>query len=142
MKDIHWNLDSFMEIGSRHLVCEDYVLVDQVKQAVIICDGCSSSPHTDLGARILAHCARRVLLDNRLECYDLGRQVVNRAWQVLESMDGHLSQSSLDATLLIGYVVGQSIRVFIYGDGMVAARDLDGNIDIRVFILQVMPRDI
>lgn len=41
--------------GVGHDVCQDYALV--VADGVVLSDGCSSAPHTDLGARLLCHAA-------------------------------------------------------------------------------------
>lgn len=58
------NTDSYFEIGTSHNICEDYALsgtTDTVAYA-IVCDGCSSSKHSDVGARLLAHIAKDLIL--------------------------------------------------------------------------------
>lgn len=61
--------DSYFEIGSSHEVCQDYALSGQIGEDIgyaIVTDGCTMSHkacnQVDLGARILAHSARDVLL--------------------------------------------------------------------------------
>jgi len=55
--------DAAFTIGKTHKVCEDYAVAGDGKgrgagASAWLCDGCSSSPHTDIGARLLAHAAR------------------------------------------------------------------------------------
>ncbi len=55
--------DAAFTIGKTHKVCEDYAVTGgdggAETASVWLCDGCSSSPHTDVGARLLAHAARK-----------------------------------------------------------------------------------
>lgn len=54
------NSDVYFTIGKSHKVCEDYALAGSNKHRgsyAIISDGCSSSDHTDVGARLLCHTA-------------------------------------------------------------------------------------
>lgn len=45
--------DAVYKIGASHRVCQDYALASE--NAVVVCDGCSSGRHVDVGARVLAH---------------------------------------------------------------------------------------
>lgn len=50
--------DAGFVIGKTHKVCQDYALAGDDSgnfPSVWLSDGCSSSPHTDIGARLLAH---------------------------------------------------------------------------------------
>src|SRR5215203_2249321 len=51
------NTDCFFNIGATHSVCQDYVVASPY---LILSDGCSSSPDTDIGARLLVKAAERV----------------------------------------------------------------------------------
>ena len=54
------NADCYYEIGYSHTVCEDYALAGKINNDIsfaIVCDGCSASPHVDVGARILTYAA-------------------------------------------------------------------------------------
>ncbi len=57
--------DSFFTIGKSHDICEDYacngVFNDEIAY-VIVCDGCSSSTHTDFGSRILSKSIEKNLM--------------------------------------------------------------------------------
>jgi len=54
------NADSYFEIGSTHLVCQDYALSGLYKDMCygIVSDGCSSAENSEIGAQILCHGAR------------------------------------------------------------------------------------
>lgn len=45
--------DAVYKIGASHKVCQDYAITTPNK--VVICDGCSTGRHVDVGARVLAH---------------------------------------------------------------------------------------
>ena len=59
--------DAFFAIGSTHDICQDYALALNIsnRSLLIVSDGCSASPSTDIGARILSRCAAQVLLEER-----------------------------------------------------------------------------
>ena len=51
------NTDSIFLQGSDHQVCEDYATdfgSSEKNKRIIVCDGCSGSSMTDVGARLLA----------------------------------------------------------------------------------------
>ena len=55
-------IDSYFTNGKVNKVCQDYVIHGETPVPyVILCDGCSSSKFTDVGARILAHSAKEAL---------------------------------------------------------------------------------
>ena len=43
--------DSYFKIGKTHLICQDYALHSEGH--ISLSDGCSSSPNTDIGSRLL-----------------------------------------------------------------------------------------
>ena len=54
---MEWRTDAFFSIGKTHMVCQDYARSGTTRAGhpyAIVCDGCSSSPDTDLGSRFLA----------------------------------------------------------------------------------------
>lgn len=133
--------DSHFLIGHSHRVCEDYALSgiteDGFTHYAIISDGCSDSKKhhskakTDLGARILAHCAVRAINNIFTELFDvsnlhriMGKIIINNAQRVIRDLG--LPEASLDATLIISIVTRDgSSFVFFYGDGTVAYRKDD-----------------
>ena len=119
--------DTYYSIGSTHLVCEDYAWSDRDRDGnafVLVADGCSSSPDTDVGARLLCHSAARMLRSGHgLVLAHVIEQAAGGAEQL------GLSPDCLDATLLAARVVADTIRVSLAGDGAVVARRHDGAIE-------------
>ncbi|KKK85109.1 hypothetical protein LCGC14_2776610, partial [marine sediment metagenome] len=115
------HVDHFMEIGSSHKVCEDYILsgMDPVPH-VILADGCSSSENTDVGARLLCYVAKQYLNVHLKAGIDLnwetaGRVIIHETEEIAWNMG--LNANALDATLIMAWVEDNFIRVFMYGDG-------------------------
>lgn len=112
------SVDHFFTIGKTHKVCEDYAIsgIDPIPY-LIIADGCSSSPNTDIGSRILAHIAKDILktTEGNLNYHLLGSLVVRLARETIEPLG--LSNLCLDSTLIIAFKFNSSWQVFVYGDG-------------------------
>ncbi|HOB61032.1 MAG TPA: protein phosphatase 2C domain-containing protein [Candidatus Competibacteraceae bacterium] len=130
-------LDSHFTIGKLHLCCQDYVYQGWAGfPYVILADGCSSAPDSDVGARLLALNARRLLPQFALAARDeaerharhwrLGRRIVRRAARQVRDLGMNLS--ILDATLLVAWCDGVTVYVHLYGDGCLAVRRLDGGV--------------
>jgi hypothetical protein len=130
-------LDSYYTIGKLHLFCEDYVGQGwQPFPYVILADGCSAAPDSDLGARLLVLNTRRLLPRFALKGYDqaertarhwsFGRRVIRRAARQVRDLG--VDTAVLDATLLIAWCDGESINVHLYGDGCIATRQADGTV--------------
>ncbi len=116
--------DAYYRMGHAHKVCEDYALQGTVPFPwLIVCDGCSSSLHTDVGARILAHIAARHLQDckNALDYKGFGQAVIEQAYQHTQSL--RLPPACLDATLLLARQQDESVQVWLYGDGHILLKD-------------------
>jgi len=58
-----FNTDHYYEIGYGHTFCQDYALSGSYGNMsyAIVCDGCSGSDQSDVGARLLCHIAERTL---------------------------------------------------------------------------------
>ncbi|MCB1918486.1 MAG: protein phosphatase 2C domain-containing protein [Candidatus Competibacteraceae bacterium] len=130
-------LDSYYTIGKLHLFCEDYVGQGwQPLPYVILADGCSAAPDSDLGARLLVLTARRLLPRFALKGYDLaertvrhwslGRRIIRRAARQVRDLG--VDTAVLDATLLIAWCDGEAIHSHLYGDGCIATRQADGSV--------------
>lgn len=107
--------DSIFRIGKGHSVCEDYAL--HFPGGIVVSDGCSSSPHTDVGARLLSFLAKNeTLLANTLNIDNFG-SIANQLKKI--SVDLYLFHEFFDATLLIALYIERlnQIRVITYGDG-------------------------
>ncbi len=130
-------VDQYRKIASGKSICEDYIISKQSPERnyVILSDGCSSSKHTDVGARILVHLAEKYLnqLDHELltdyginEYHAIGNRVIIAAKLMMEFFVK--DNTWLDASLSIMFNNGNDIHVFMYGDGYVITKDLDGDI--------------
>ena len=127
-------LDSHYTIGQLHLFCQDYVCHGwEPYPYVLLSDGCSAAPDSDVGARLLVLNARRVLPRfmaaatdeaGRRACHwRLGRRIVRRAARQARELG---ADNVLDATLLIAWCDGATVYVHLYGDGCLVARRADG----------------
>ncbi|EIJ41248.1 hypothetical protein BegalDRAFT_0328 [Beggiatoa alba B18LD] len=124
--------DSFFTIGKTHVVCEDYALHgDSPTPFLIVCDGCSSSPNSDVGARILALTAKTLVekqVDNLISDYYLfGQRLIKQAADIAQKLP--ISLSVLDATTLIAYQTADSVRIYVYGDGTILLKNQSDKID-------------
>jgi hypothetical protein len=131
------NIDVFSSIGKTHQVCEDYVMKgDKPFPYVILCDGCSSSRNTDVGARILANSMKMAIEKTYIrpyiappshmtpppfEYYSLGHTTIAIAKTVSNTME--MNDDCLDATVVVGMLVNNVIWVYVYGDGAILYYD-------------------
>lgn len=111
------NADAHFAIGKTHTVCQDYAIGIGSPCMAVLSDGCSTSSHTDYGARILS----------RLAVLHGVQEAVAHAVQVIEPLA--LPTSCLNATLMLAKwnEVMRSVRVEVAGDGVVVARRRDGS---------------
>jgi serine/threonine protein phosphatase PrpC len=117
------NANHEFQIGHDHKVCEDYALseVNGNRAFAIICDGCSSSVFSDVGARILAHAARETLYETPMdaECFNsFGSRAIVTAQDTIKGLPALAKTNVLNATLLVSWINDNKLTVFMYGDGM------------------------
>jgi hypothetical protein len=118
------NSDAFYTIGKTHKVCQDYALAGRSKSGkafAIVSDGCSSSPHTDVGARLLVWAAREMLEKDISP--DI-KQIIRRAAALATLCS--LPQTCLDATLLIAHEKSGFIKINMWGDGIIVFQNRQG----------------
>jgi len=106
--------DSAYVIGAGHEVCQDYARAAGTHNGeayAVVSDGCSSSPDTDIGARIwvLAACGRQ---PGSPEIHEVAVHGVPR-----------LDPRALDATLLHLHVARGVVYCALAGDGVFAWRE-------------------
>ncbi len=133
-------LDSYYTIGQSHRVCQDYGRHGWIPcPHVILSDGCSAEPDSDIGARLLVLNAHS-LLPQFLACSDLneteqtalhqqlGEQIVQRA--AGQARDMGVDETVLDATLLVAWRDRTSVYVHLYGDGCILTKTIDGEVAV------------
>lgn len=125
------NTDSCFFQGFSHKVCQDYSLAGTFGSAkrhyLIVSDGCSGSKGTDVGSRILAHCAlNNIMTANGLPDYTtFGKRVIRDAAHVCTGVLG-VSDEMLNATLLVCVEKEDGDFIaYIYGDGCVMQKHGD-----------------
>jgi protein phosphatase 2C-like protein len=120
--------DSFFRMGSTHHVCQDYAASGESNGLTYaaLSDGCSSSPDTDFGARFLVQAFR-----NEVEWDPSALSLAAAASKMAEAAG--LSNSCLDATLLMVIMGDMHAEIWRAGDGVVAWRRRDG----RCFFNQI-----
>jgi hypothetical protein len=123
--------DHYRTGKSRHKSCEDYTLSgSEPMPYLIVCDGCSSSPQTDIGAMLLAVSARNHIREMITsdsvppDYHTFGHEVIRRAAASAALLG--IPQPSLDATLLAAVYIGGHVFVYVYGDGFVITTGRDG----------------
>jgi len=123
--------DSYFRMGQAHKVCEDYALHGTAPFPwLVVCDGCSASTNTDVGARLLAWSAAKYLqhCQKPLDYHDVGQTVIEMASQRANLLG--LTSSCLDATLLLAIQQDNTIRVLQYGDGHIVLKDTTGKVKL------------
>lgn len=120
--------DTFFTGGTGHKVCQDYArhgrMPEDNRVYAIVSDGCSSSPDTDVGARILTLSAAQCIEGNlpwrttpdSLRPRDIALIAMGR-------VPPPVSLNCLDATLLIAEETFDGVRVWVCGDGVIVARE-------------------
>jgi len=95
----------------------------------ILCDGCSSSKNSDVGARLLAFSAKKSIGDilkpvletlptDMEELYKLfGLRSIIDAWKAACSL--FLNIECLDSTLILEFYKNKKVYCFVYGDGTI-----------------------
>jgi hypothetical protein len=130
------NTDSGFHIGKTHAVCQDYVIngYDDISKLhyIFLADGCSSSPQTDVGARVLCHAAKSQLIYRHSSLLDIDEQRVIDTSHVTCNMLG-IPNTCLDATFISMLSNEEEIGINIIGDGAVALKDKNNIIRIISF---------
>ncbi len=111
------NTDHAFYIGNHHKVCQDYALSGLTANGAyaIVCDGCSSSPNSDFGARIIAHIAAKSPFTG-LDLWDLDTVILPQIASARTLLD---DERTLDSTLIVAWVINGVFNVRIFGDGFI-----------------------
>lgn len=133
------NAGTAFAIGATHKVCQDYAVAGNgearqnvfVGPYVLLSDGCSGSPDTDIGARLLVKAGEQVLTHFSCTTTDsslLHEEAARRAllWAILTGL--HIQ--SVDATLVTAHVNGEELIIGCSGDGVIALESKSGAVDV------------
>jgi len=107
------NSDHIIRIGKTHKLCQDYARCSN--NIVIVSDGCSSSPDSDFGARLITKIAENFHSKYTLYGEDFYQSIINKAHYL--SLELELNQFALDATFLSIRNIEDKLIVDIVGDG-------------------------
>ena len=132
------NADSVFKIGATHAVCQDYVIAGNegtnsssanAGSYVILSDGCSSSPNSDIGARLLVKAMDQALSGNatrEVEELHRGSALTALDWAELIGVPSE----AVDATLMTAHVCGDELIVACSGDGVIVLESNAGVLDV------------
>lgn len=125
------NVGHCFEIGSTHLVCQDYCLSGSFEKENktyyygILSDGCSSSKNTDVGSRLLTFHSLNILktfpdeIISGLFKLDRIKDLILKQIEVNNLFKDLINENVYDATLLMFLSDEDSVRVMTFGDGNV-----------------------
>jgi hypothetical protein len=138
------NADSAFIIGATHAVCQDYAVAGNGLPAqhtpsagsfaspyLILSDGCSSSPDTDIGARLLAKAAEQLLLVGvRPLAHELAEMHSESALRALIWAElAGLRLQAVDATLITAHLSDDEFIIGCSGDGVIVLQSWAGAVD-------------
>jgi len=125
------NADTTFMIGATHAICQDYSLASNLSHAsyLVLSDGCSTSPDTDIGARLLVRAtAQAKLIQAEEDISALHQSASSQALQWAQCIG--LQPQSVDATLLTLYCDGEDLVVGASGDGVIILQSHSGSRDV------------
>ncbi len=128
------NTDSALNIGSRHSLCQDYVIARNSSTNsggpyVMLSDGCSSSPDTDIGARLLVKAAEKIFTEHGVDDVE---QLHKDAARLALGWAGSIgvAAEAVDATLMSAHVSGEHLIIACSGDGVILLESQTGTLDL------------
>lgn len=112
---------SYFFIGKTHEICQDYATNNI--NSVIVCDGCSGSPNTDFGSRILSNLFIQSNLDFNFLKYSNSDliSIICKANDISSWLG--MPNNCLDSTVLYAQANDEYINVLVIGDGTIAIID-------------------
>jgi serine/threonine protein phosphatase PrpC len=126
------NANGAFVIGRTHDVCQDYASAGFLQEGAfaVVADGCSSSPDTDVGARLLVKAAE--LLVEKLDTHSedtvewYHATAVGQAFAHADVLG--VDSRCVDATLLTVRARGRQFIATCFGDGAIVLKDRAGEI--------------
>jgi|SRR5215510_1906137 len=124
------NADCTFVIGTTHTVCQDYAIaLNHSKESyVVLSDGCSTSPDTDIGSRLMVRAGSQALLNLDQDFTALHKAASGQALQWTQTIG--LVPQSADATLLTVYCNGEELIIGVSGDGVIILESRSGTKDV------------
>lgn len=127
----------FYTMGRTHQICEDFAIQGEIPiPFIVICDGCSASYQSDLGAYILASTSKRIIENSAswpLDYLSFGQKLIVEASQTIETMKAttamKVTTEALDATVILAFFHQGAIQVYMYGDGALLLKDKSGHVN-------------
>ena len=120
--------DAAFIIGKTHKFCQDYAIASDERSAIAsvwLSDGCSSSPHTDIGARLLTHGMKEQIATVEKVSFTCAVHAsLTRAAKTVQQMG--LPLECMDATLLGLIWTSETLQTVLYGDGAIVYGRTDG----------------
>lgn len=137
--------DSYYAIGKSHTVCQDVARHGDGKRPFIaVCDGCSGSPQTELGAQVLAQTIATLLQPDslsreylfraealnlvedaeRCQVRSFGLPAIYAAAHLCDAL--RAPRDALDATLMVAAQTEMQVQAAIWGDGAIMWRQRSG----------------
>ncbi len=119
-------INSLFVKGEDHKICQDYALHGtEPYPYLIVCDGSSSSPQSEIGSKIVALSAQKILNEHseedlsKLTNKEIGNRIVQKAGYIAKQLG--LNYETLDTTLLLGYLDKHNNKFIIhsFGDGVI-----------------------
>ena len=121
------NADCAFIIGSTHSICQDYAFARN--NYVIVADGCSTSPDTDIGARLIVRTASQLISNGDSD--DVASLHGDASRIALQwANDIGLQPQSVDATLLTATVHDDDVIIGASGDGVIILASNSGALDV------------
>jgi len=120
--------DAAYAIGNGHVVCQDYAAA--VRNAAMVSDGCSGSPDTDIGSRMLVLAAIVESVGGLDETLAIRSAGLALKWaSAIGIPTPSTGPGCLDATLLHVYKDDGWLRATVCGDGGIVARRTTGELE-------------
>jgi len=126
------NADYIYTIGKSHTTCDDFSYYKDYGsfQVGIVCDGCSSSKHTDIGSRLLVSEILRNFKERPTgfdECVILLEASLFSCFFAFKNIYG---DNFLDCTIIFSLTFDNITKVYMIGDGSILATKKDGTKEI------------
>lgn len=142
------NTDKYMAIGHSHRICEDYALSGDINSSLsyaMISDGCSGSPDTDVGARIVSYSFLKNLRDRfastsldqmgwesnknnfslKYTMEEWAQNSIFSSCNIVSKMN--VSRLCLDCTIVVALSSSSKSVIMFFGDGAAIVEHLDGS---------------